>query len=100
MERADLDPRPAGRILRPMSFRFIAGSDDFLVQRKAHEEWALMTRSVSDPNAAEVIDGQSGNVEEVGRAVTRFISAVQTVSLFAPGKSTSGSRTSHSSRIR
>lgn len=86
MERADLDPRPAGRILKPMSFRFIAGSDDFLVQRKAHEEWALMTRSVSDPNAAEVIDGQSGNVEEVGRAVTRFISAVQTVSLFAPEK--------------
>ncbi len=69
-----------------MSFRFIAGTDDFLVQRKALAEWAVLAKGVSDPNALEIIDGQAGTVEEVGRAVTRFIDAVQTVSLFAPEK--------------
>ena len=69
-----------------MSFRFIAGADDFIVQRKAREEWLQLAESVSDPNAVEVIDGQSGNVDEVTKAVTQFVSAVQTVSLFAPEK--------------
>jgi DNA polymerase-3 subunit delta len=68
------------------TFRFIAGADDFLVQRKAREEWEGMAASVSDPNAVEVVDGQAGNVDEVGKAVTQFVSAVQTVSLFAPEK--------------
>jgi len=69
-----------------MSFRFIAGADDFIVQRTAREEWDSLSSAVSDPHALEVIDGQAGNVDEVGRAVTQFISAVQTVSLFAPEK--------------
>ncbi len=69
-----------------MSFRFIAGADDFLVQRQARGEWDEMAQTVSDPNAVEIIDGQAGNVDEVGKAVTQFISAVQTISLFAPEK--------------
>jgi DNA polymerase-3 subunit delta len=69
-----------------MSFRFIAGADDFLVQRKARTEWEILTQAVSDPNAIEIVDGQAGNVDEVGKAVNQFISAVQTVSLFAPEK--------------
>lgn len=69
-----------------MSFRFIAGADDFLVQRKARTEWESMSQSVSDPNAIEIVDGQAGNVDEVGKAVNQFVSAVQTVSLFAPEK--------------
>ena len=69
-----------------MSFRFIAGADDFLVQRKAREEWEGMAAAVSDPHAVEIVDGQAGNVDEVAKAVTQFISAVQTVSLFAPEK--------------
>ena len=69
-----------------MPFRFISGSDDFLVQRKAQEEWEQLIQFVSNPHAVEIIDGQAGNVDEVGKAVTQFISAVQTVSLFAPEK--------------
>lgn len=69
-----------------MSFRFIAGADDFLVQRKARSEWESLSQAVSDPNAIEIIDGQAGNVDEVGKAVNQFVSAVQTVSLFAPEK--------------
>jgi len=69
-----------------MPFRFIAGADDFLVQRKAREEWDVLMQFVSDPNAVEVVDGQTGNIDEVGRAVTQFVSAVQTISLFAPEK--------------
>ncbi len=69
-----------------MSFRFIAGADDFIVQRKAREEWGRLSAAVSDPHALEIVDGQAGNVDEVGKAVTQFISAVQTVSLFAPEK--------------
>ena len=69
-----------------MSFRFIAGADDFLVQRKARGEWEAMAQSVGDSNAIEIIDGQAGNVEEVGKAVNQFISAIQTISLFAPEK--------------
>lgn len=69
-----------------MSFRFIAGADDFLVQRKAREEWETLAQEVSDPNAVEVVDGQAGNVDEVTTAVNQFTSAVQTISLFAPEK--------------
>jgi DNA polymerase-3 subunit delta len=69
-----------------MAFRFIAGADDFIVQRKAREEWDTLAQTVSDPNSVEIVDGQTGNVDEVGKAVTQFISAVQTVSLFSPEK--------------
>jgi len=69
-----------------MSFRFIAGADDFLVHRKARGEWEVMAQSVGDAHAVEIIDGQAGNIEEVSKAVHQFISAIQTVSLFAPEK--------------
>lgn len=69
-----------------MPFRFISGPDDFLVQRTAQDEWKAMAREIDDPNSLEEIDGQAGNLDEVEQAVTRFISAVQTVSMFSPEK--------------
>jgi DNA polymerase-3 subunit delta len=69
-----------------MAFRFIAGADDFLVQRKARGEWEAMAGRVSDPHSLEIIDGQAGNVDEVSKAVSQFTSALQTVSMFAPEK--------------
>ena len=69
-----------------MPFRFIAGADDFLVQRKAADEWNALAGEVSDPNSLEMIDGQAGNVDEVDKAVNQFISAVQTISMFSPEK--------------
>lgn len=69
-----------------MPFRFIAGADDFLVQRKARDEWEEMSAAVSDPNSLEVIDGQAGNIDEVNKTVNQFVSALQTVSMFAPEK--------------
>lgn len=69
-----------------MSFRFIAGSDDFLVQRKAREEWEAIASRLGNPDALEIIDGQAGNVDEVARAVNDFVTAVRTVSMFAPEK--------------
>ena len=69
-----------------MAFRFIAGADDFIVQRKARDEWDSMAQAIGDPNAIEVIDGQAGNLDEVAKAVTEFISSIQTISMFAPEK--------------
>lgn len=69
-----------------MSIRFIAGPDDFLVLRKALREWENMSLRFGEPEALEIIDGLAGNVDEVRRAVTAFVSAVQTVSMFAPQK--------------
>ena len=69
-----------------MPFRFISGADDFLVQRRAREQWESMVQAVGDPHAVEVVDGQAGNVDEVAKSVNQFISAVQTVSMFAPEK--------------
>ncbi|HKJ90700.1 MAG TPA: DNA polymerase III subunit delta [Oceanipulchritudo sp.] len=69
-----------------MAFIFIAGSDDFLVKRKAGRDWERIAQSVSDPNSLEIIDGQAGNIDEVNKTVTQFTSALQTVSMFAPEK--------------
>lgn len=45
-----------------------------------------MAATISDANSLEEIDGQAGTVDDVNKAVTRFIAAVQTVSMFAPEK--------------
>lgn len=69
-----------------MPFRFIAGPDDFLVQRKAREEWEIIAGEFSDPNSLEEVDGQAGTVDEAEKSINQFISAVQTVSMFTPEK--------------
>lgn len=69
-----------------MPFQFIAGSDDFLVQRRARTEWTELVLSVGDPNAVEIVEGQAGNVDEVNKCVANFVSAVRTISLFAQDK--------------
>ncbi|MEY2999795.1 MAG: hypothetical protein RL648_9 [Verrucomicrobiota bacterium] len=67
-------------------FTFIAGADDFLVQQTARTEWESLSKGISDPHSLEIIDGQAGNVDEVEKAVSHFISALQTVSMFSPEK--------------
>lgn len=67
-------------------FYFIAGADDFLVQQAARAEWETLANTIADPNSLEIIDGQAGNVEDVDKSVSHFISALQTVSMFAPEK--------------
>lgn len=69
-----------------MPFRFIAGPDDFLVQRSARSEWETMAATVEDPHSREIIDGKAGNVGEVENAVNQCTSAIRTVSLFSPHK--------------
>jgi DNA polymerase-3 subunit delta len=67
-------------------FHFIAGADDFLVQQAARAEWETLAKDIADPHSLEIIDGQAGNVDEVDKAVSQFIAALQTVSMFSPEK--------------
>jgi DNA polymerase-3 subunit delta len=69
-----------------MAFTFIAGADEFLVQRKAEARWQEIASLLEDAEALEVIDGQAGNIDEVGKAIHGFTAAVQTLSMFAPVK--------------
>lgn len=76
---------PDPNAFRPV-FTFIAGADDFLVQQAARAEWEALSKGISDPHSLEIIDGQAGNVDEVEKAVSHFVSALQTVSMFSPEK--------------
>lgn len=64
-------------------FHFIAGADDFLVDRAGKEVWAALSKGVDD---WEVIDGRTGNVAETEEVMSRFISAVRTLPMFGGGK--------------
>jgi len=68
------------------AFTIICGADDFLVVRRGAELWAQLSASVTDDFAKEVIDGNVNTVDEVGIAVGRFISAVQTLPMFGDKK--------------
>lgn len=69
-----------------MPFQFIAGSDDFLVQRAASTEWDRLCSVIGDSNSCEVIDGHAGNVDEVQKSIHQAISAIRTISLFGDRK--------------
>lgn len=69
-----------------MAFRFIAGNDDFLVQRMGTSEWQQLCATVDDPLSHEVVDGHASTVGEAQAAVTNCIAAIQTISLFSPVK--------------
>lgn len=67
-------------------FRFIAGTDDFLVTRQGKEVWEEMRRGLDDEFSQEVIDGAANNVGEVEAAVGLFTQAVNTLPMFGGRK--------------
>lgn len=68
------------------TFTFICGDDDYLVSEQGKQWFAGQTRNIADDLAKEVIDGRAGNIAEVGDVISRFTSAVQTLSLFGDQK--------------
>jgi DNA polymerase-3 subunit delta len=67
-------------------FTFICGDDDYLVTEKARVWFEAATRELEDSLSKEVVDGRAANVAEVEDAISRFTSAVQTLSLFGERK--------------
>lgn len=67
-------------------FTFICGDDDFLVSEKGKEWFVAQTKDLSDDLSKEVVDGRAGNIAEVEEALSRFRSAVQTLSMFGERK--------------
>ncbi|MGF1531883.1 MAG: DNA polymerase III subunit delta [Puniceicoccaceae bacterium] len=68
------------------TFRFVAGDDDFVVDRFAKRYFTEASSTVDDSMAIEVIDGRAQTVDEVERAITQLTSAVRTLSLFGDRK--------------
>ena len=68
------------------TFTFICGSDDYLVSERGKEWFARQTQDIVDDLAKEVIDGRAGTIAEVSDVMSRFTSAVQTLSLFGDQK--------------
>ncbi|MGJ3244426.1 MAG: DNA polymerase III subunit delta [Opitutales bacterium] len=72
---------------RAKPFMFICGDDDFLVVDRGKAAFAEMAEQLeADDMNREVIDGRAGNVAEVEETITRFVGAVQTLSLFGGAK--------------
>jgi DNA polymerase-3 subunit delta len=70
----------------PRPFAFICGDDDFLVARRGRERFAELSAGLTDEFSREIIEGAVQNLGELESAVTRFRSAVQTLSLFGDRK--------------
>lgn len=68
------------------AFTLICGPDDFLVSRRGQELWEKMTAEITDDFGREIVDGRSGNLAEVEDALSRFVSAVQTMPMFGDRK--------------
>lgn len=67
-------------------FTFICGDDDYLVSERGKAWFAAQSKDLMDDLSKEVVDGRAGNVAEVEEAIHRFVSAVQTLSLFGERK--------------
>ncbi|TVP81207.1 MAG: DNA polymerase III subunit delta [Puniceicoccaceae bacterium] len=67
-------------------FTFICGDDDYLVTEKGRAWFRAQAEGVADDLSKEVVDGRAANVAEVADAIQRFVSAVQTLSLFGERK--------------
>ncbi len=65
----------------PKPFRFLCGSDDYLVGRIARERHERDARGM-DEFSREVISGHVGNIGELEVVIRRFREAVQTLGLF------------------
>ncbi len=68
------------------TYTFICGDDDYLVGERAKAVFAKMSEGLSDDFSREIVEGNAQNADEVMAAVGRFLSAVQTVSLFGEKK--------------
>jgi DNA polymerase-3 subunit delta len=69
------------------TFTFIAGQDDYLVDRLGQKRFQAATGDFPDGLTGEVISGFAANVGEVEAAINRFREAVQTIPMFG-GKRT------------
>lgn len=69
-----------------VSFTFIAGDDDFLVDRAGKACFEVWSKELDDPMSAELVEGMAQKVDDVEQAVTRFQDAVQTMALFGGRK--------------
>ena len=67
-------------------FTFICGDDDFLVSERGKEWFSEQTKDLMDDLSKEVVDGRAGNYAEVEEALSRFRTAVQTLSMFGERK--------------
>lgn len=67
-------------------FTFICGDDDYLVSERGKSWFAEQTKDLMDDLSKEIVDGRAGNIAEVEDAMSRFTSAVQTLSLFGERK--------------
>jgi len=64
-------------------FVFVAGPDDFLVNRVGKERFEELAAGAGvDDFSREIVNGFAANVDEVATAVNRFRDAVQTVPMF------------------
>lgn len=66
-------------------FTFIAGGDDFLVDRAGQAAFAEAAEGLDDMSR-EVIEGFAANADDVARAISRFREAAQTLGLFGGAK--------------
>jgi len=69
------------------SFIFIAGQDDYLVDRLGQKRYSALAGFAGDGLSGEIINGFAANVGEVEAAINRFREAVQTMPMFG-GKRT------------
>ena len=63
-------------------FTFIAGQDDYLVDRLGQKRFHAANGEAGDGLAGEIINGFAANVGEVEAAINRFREAVQTMPMF------------------
>ncbi len=70
----------------PPGLTVICGDDDYLVDRAGKEAFQRLTVGIDPEFGIEVIDGAALKVEAVREAVSSFIGAVRTLSLFGDRK--------------
>jgi len=70
------------------AIRLILGDDEYLVDRRSSEIFALWKNAATDEYSVEIVDGRSQTVDEATTAITRFTESVQTDSLFGGGAKT------------
>lgn len=66
-------------------FILVVGDDDFLVDREAKARFAEMCEGTEE-ESREIVDGMATKVSEVENAMSAFLSATRTVSLFGGKK--------------
>lgn len=65
---------------------FICGDDEFIVGSKGQSQFDELTKNLSDPLNAEVVEGMVNNQEELQSKIGQFIASAQTLSMFGDKK--------------